>query len=152
MSDHHDPIIRHANPEDGFDHGEPNTRSIWGFTIASILTLVLVIVALQQYFDKIWSDAVYEKVLAPPSEQLQMLRNRDSWDLGHSMYLDKSSGRVRIPLALAQDLVLKDAAAGKTFYPAKPTVPKKEEPAPAPVPAAPAGAAAMNAPAGEGKK
>jgi hypothetical protein len=52
--------------------------------------------------------------------------------------MDKASGVVRIPVDRAMDLMLQDAAAGKTFYPAKATVPKKEEPVAAPVPGAPA--------------
>ena len=51
--------------------------------MVSIVVLVLVIVALQQYFVKIWSDAVTEKVLTAPDSQLQMVRGRDDWDLTH---------------------------------------------------------------------
>ena len=42
----------------------------------------------QGYFEKIWKEAVYEKVLALPSEQLQDLRNREDWNLTHYMYGD----------------------------------------------------------------
>jgi hypothetical protein len=134
--------IRKADPTEGFDRTEPSSGPIWAFTIASVLVLVVVIWALQQYFDKVWNEAVYEKVLAPPSEELKTVRGRDDWDLSHSMYLDKKSGQVRIPLDRAQDLFLKEVAAGKPFYPGKPTLPKKEEPdtnaAAAPGAAAPA--------------
>ena len=82
---------------------------------------------MQQYFEKIWNDAVYEKVLAAPSQELQDLRNRDDWALTHYSYQDKSKGVVRIPLERAQELFLQEAAQGKTFYPAKPTLPKKDE-------------------------
>lgn len=143
MSEHEQlqPRPKH-DPSEGFDYSEPRSGSIWAFTIISVLVLVVMIGALQQYFDKIWDEAVYEKVQAPPSEQLQSLRNRDTWDLTHYMYLDKKSGQVRIPLEEAQQLFLKEAAAGKPFYPGKPTLPKKEEDQP---PAAP-GAAAPGAP------
>jgi len=51
--------------------------------------------------------------------------------------LTKASGRVRIPIDKAMETFASEAAAGKLFYPAKPTVPKKEEPAAeAPAPAA----------------
>jgi hypothetical protein len=139
--------VGHHDPREGFDHGEPNVKSIWAFTVASILVLVLVIVALQQYFVKIWNDAVTEKVLTAPDAQLQMVRGRDDWDLTHFMYLDKKSGQVRIPVDRATDLFLQEVSAGKPFYPGKPTVPKKEEPAAA-APAAPGtpGAPAAAAP------
>ncbi|HEV1286707.1 MAG TPA: hypothetical protein VNU44_15405 [Bryobacteraceae bacterium] len=126
-----------ADPHEGFDRAEPSVGAIFGFAAGSMILLVLTIFAIQQYFDHIWNQAVYEKVLAPPSEKLREVRGRDDWNLTHYLYMDKATGQVRIPVDQAMELLLKDAAAGKTFYPAKATVPKKEEPA-APVPGAPA--------------
>jgi hypothetical protein len=107
--------------------------------VGSVAVLILVIFAVQGYFEQIYKDAVYERVLSAPSEQLQDVRNRDAWNLSHYMYgdLDKTSKRVRVPIDKAMQMLAEEAAAGKTFYPGKPTVPKKEEPA-APVAAAPA--------------
>ena len=121
--------IGHHDPSEGFDRAEPNVTSIWLFTILSVVSLVVILVALQQYFVKIWSDAVTEKVLTAPDSQLQMVRGRDAWDLTHYMYLDKKAGQIRIPVDRATDLFLQEVAQGKPFYPGKPTVPKKEEPA-----------------------
>jgi hypothetical protein len=134
---HADDVYEHPiephKPREGFDKTEPDARAIWGFTVGSVLALILVIVAVQGYFEQIFQTALYEKVLSAPSGQLQDLRNRDSWNLTHYMYgdLNKSSGRVRIPIDQAMRMFADEAAAGKLFYPAKPTVPKKEEPAPA---------------------
>jgi hypothetical protein len=127
--------IRHADPKEGFDHTEPQSKAILFFGIGSVALLILTIVALQQYFDKIWQEAVYEKVLAPPSEQLKDLHYREDWFLTHYSFTDKKSGVVRIPLDQAMDAFVKEAAQGKLFYPAKNTLPKKEEPAAAPAPA-----------------
>jgi hypothetical protein len=135
-----------ADPREGFDRAEPSAGAIVAFAIGSLVLLVLTILAIQQYFDHIWNEAVYEKILAPPSELLREVRGRDDWNLTHYMYMDKPSGQVRIPVDRAMELNLQDAAAGKTFYPAKATVPKKEEPAlAAPAPGAPAGTAATPA-------
>jgi len=151
---HADEVYEHPipphDPKEGFDSTEPNTPAIWLFTILSIVGLVLVIVAVQGYFDQIYKEAVYERVLSAPSEQLQELRNRDAWNLTHYMYgnLDKSTNRVRMPIDKAMQTFAAEAAARKLFYPAKPTPIKKEEPAAA---AAPAGAdAAGGAPAAVG--
>jgi hypothetical protein len=133
--------IEHHEPQEGFDRTEPDSHAVWGFTAGSVAVLILVIFAVQGYFEQIYKEAVYQRVLAVPSEQLQDVRNRDAWNLSHYMYgdLDKNSKRVRIPIDKAMQMLADEAAAGKLFYPAKPTVPKKEEPAtPA---AAPAGAA-----------
>jgi len=133
-----DQEIRHADPKEGFDHTEPASKSIVGFAIGSVLLLILTIVALQQYFDKIWQEAVYEKVLAPPSEQLKDLHYREDWYLTHYSFTDKKTGVVRIPLDQAMDAFAKEAAEGKLFYPAKNTLPKPEEPPAAAAAAAPA--------------
>lgn len=120
-------IRTHHDASEGFDRSDPSIAPIWGFTIGSVLILVVVIFALQQYFEKIWNDALYDKILSAPSAELQDVRNRDAYALTHYSYEDKSKGVVRIPLERAQELVLQDAAQGKTFYPAKPTMPKSPE-------------------------
>ena len=134
--------IPHHDPQEGFDRSEPDSRAIWMFTIGSVVVLVLVIFAVQGYFEQVFQSALYERVLSVPSGQLQDLRNRDQWNLTHYMYgdLSKASGRVRIPIDKAMEMFASEAAAGKLFYPAKPTVPKKEESADAA--AAPAAASA----------
>jgi hypothetical protein len=122
------PIERH-DPSEGYDKTEPNSGAVWAFTVGSVAVLILVIFAVQGYFQDIYQKALYERVLSVPSEQLQDLRNRDQWNLTHYMYgdLSKASGRVRIPIDRAMETFASEAAAGKLFYPAKPTVPKKEE-------------------------
>src|SRR5665213_1141256 len=146
--EHYDHPIEHHDPQEGFDHTEPNTPAIWLFTIASVIGLILVIVAVQGYFDQIWKEAVYDRVLSVPSALLQDVRNRDAWNLTHYMYgnLDKSTNRVRIPIDKAMQIFAAEAAAGKLFYPAKDTAIKVEEPAGAA--AAPAGGSPAGAPAG----
>ncbi len=131
MSDHE---IRHVDPTEGYDKGEPKSGAIAMFAIGSLILLVITIFALQQYFNKIWEEAVYEKVLAPPSEELKQLHYREDWALTHYGYVDAKAGVVRIPLDRATELFMQEAAAGKLFYPAKATAPKKEEP-PAATPA-----------------
>jgi hypothetical protein len=126
------PIAKH-DPKEGFDPSEPNTPAIWAFTIGSVAVLILTIAAVAGYFDSIYQEAVYRKVLSAPSSQLIELRNRDAWNLNHYMYgdLDPKSGRVRIPVERAMAAFAQEAQAGKLFYPGKATPIKKEEPAPA---------------------
>lgn len=125
----------HHDASEGYDHTDPEAPKVWMFTLGSVIILIVTIFALQQYFEKIWNDAVYQKVLAAPNQELMDMRNRDDWNLTHYSYQDKSKGIVRIPLERAQELVLQDAAQGKTFYPAKATLPKKDEDEKSPAPA-----------------
>jgi hypothetical protein len=130
------PIVHH-DPKEGFDPTEPAVGAIFAFTAGSVILLVLVIVALQVYFDQVYYQAVSDKILTAPSEQLQSVRNRDAWNSTHYMYGDmkKESGRIRIPVDQAMAKFAEEAGSGKLFYPAKATPIKKEEGA---QPAAPA--------------
>ena len=133
-----DDQIKHADPKEGFDHAEPAAGAIVGFALGSLILLILMIVAVQMYFDKIWKEAVYEKILAPPSQPLIDLHNRENWNLTHYGYFDKPTGQVRIPVDKAMELFAQEAGAGKLFYPAKGYIPKVE-PVAAAAPAAPTG-------------
>jgi stringent starvation protein B len=127
--DVYDHPIEHHDPKEGFDPSEPAVGAIFAFTAGSVILLVLVIVALQGYFDQVYNQAVSDKILTAPSEQLQSVRNRDAWNATHYMYgdLKKESGRIRIPVEQAMAKFAEEAATGKLFYPAKPTPVKKEE-------------------------
>ena len=138
MTTKYDNEVQHHDPSEGFDHSEPAARKITLFVIISVITLIVTILALQSYFEKIWNEAVYEKVLSVPGEEVGDLRSVSNWRLNHYEYADPSKTRVRIPSDRAKELFLADQAAGKTFYPGKPTEPKPEEPA---TPAAAPGAA-----------
>lgn len=129
MTTKYDHEVEHHDPKEGFDHSEPATRKIMMFVVISVVTLVVTIMALQSYFEKIWNEAVYDKVLSVPGEEVGDLRSLSNWRLNHYEYADPSKTRVRIPFERAKELFLADQAAGKTFYPAKPTEPKPEEPA-----------------------
>ena len=63
------------------------------------------------------------------------MRALSAWRLSHYEYADPTKTAVRMPFERAKELFLAEQAAGKTFYPAKPTEPKPEEPA-TPAPAA----------------
>jgi hypothetical protein len=131
--------VEKHDPKEGFDPTEPAARSIWGFAIGSIVMLVALILAVQSYFDKLWDEAVYEKVLSVPGAEVGDLHNLENWRLTHYEYTDPSKTTVRIPIEEARKAFLEDAKAGKTFYPGKPTEPKPEQPeTPVAAPGAPA--------------
>jgi len=148
MSEHPSPYdheVQHHDPSEGFDRSEPQVAAIAAFTIGSVVLLILVILSVQAYFNKIWEQAVHDKILVPPSELLIGLHNREDWNLTHYGYMDKPTGVVRLPLARATELVTQEVAAGKPFYPGKPTAPKKDD-GPTITPVVPAAGAAGPAP------
>jgi hypothetical protein len=129
MTTKYDHEVAHHDPKEGFDHTELAASKIAAFVIVSVITLVVTILALQAYFDKVWNEAVYEKVLAVPGEEVGQMRALSTWRLNHYEYTDPTKSSVRMPFDRAKELFLAEQAAGKTFYPAKPTEPKPEEPA-----------------------
>ena len=92
--------------------------------------LVLVIVAVQGYFEQIYKEAVYERVLTVPSELLQDVRNRDAWNLSHYMYgdLDKSSEPRAHTDRQGHADVRRGSGCGQAVLPGQSTAIKKEEP------------------------
>ena len=150
MSEHPSPYeheVQHHDPSEGFDRTDPQVGAIAAFTIGSAVLLILVILAVQAYFNKIWEQAVHDKILVPPSGQLLELRNREDWNLAHYGYMDKPTGVVRLPLARATELFTQEVAAGKPFYPGKPSAPKKDDGPTPDVPVATAAAPGGAAPA-----
>src|SRR5260370_41114460 len=121
--------VPHHDPREGFDDTEPDSKSITGCVIASVIVLIVTMFAVQGYFQKYWARLVYERVLSVPGAELADQRNLENWRLTHYEDPDKSKTTVRIPFERSKAMFLKDAAEGKTFYPGKPTEPKPETPA-----------------------
>jgi len=137
----HDPhydheVVKH-DPKEGFDPSEPAATRITLFVIISVVTLVVTIVAVQNYFEGAWNEAVVDKVLTVAPPELKDQRALEAWRMTHYEYTTEAKTQVRLPLDRARELVLQEAAEGKTFYPARPTQPKAEGPPPdaAPAPA-----------------
>lgn len=126
---HYDHEVVKHDPKEGFDPTEPEASRITLFVVISVITLVVTIAALQNYFENVWNAAVTEKVLTVAPPELKDQRALEAWRMTHYEYTTPEKKEVRIPFERARELVLQEAAAGKTFYPAKPTTPKKEEPA-----------------------
>ncbi|MEI9814200.1 MAG: hypothetical protein WDO18_16815 [Acidobacteriota bacterium] len=133
---HYDHEVTKHDPKEGFDPTEPEASRITFFVVISVITLVVVIGALQNYFDVIWNTAVEENVtnVAPP--ELKEQRSLENWRFTHYEYTTDEKKEVRLPLDRAMALVLEEAKQGKTFYPAKSTTPVPETPAPAAGPGA----------------
>ncbi|MFM2124824.1 MAG: hypothetical protein RL328_1275 [Acidobacteriota bacterium] len=129
---HHDThydrdVIKH-DPKEGFDPTEPHTQRIVTFVVGSVVLLLAVIFALQNYFVSEWGSAVEVRVLSAPPPEVRDLRSLENWRLTHYEFTTPEKKQVRLPVDRARELVLSEAKAGKTFYPAKPSTPKPEAP------------------------
>ena len=134
--------------ERGYDVGDVKVGVVALFGLATIVALVIVIFAVEAYYDHVREQQVYQKVLVPVSEQLRDLRAREDLQLHSYKYIDRNNGSVRLPIERAMELFQQEAAADKLFYPAKPTpVAQPQDAAAQPAaPARPAEARSVNAP------
>jgi hypothetical protein len=113
--------------KEGFDRTDPSGPWVIVFTLAIVLTLVLVVLAVDYLFQATLDRMEYEKVLSVDSIQLRDLRSGEAAQLNHYKFVDKDKGVVRLPIERAMTLFAAEAAQGKLFYPAKPTKVKTPE-------------------------
>jgi len=139
--------IAHGDHPLSYDRSEPRANAI-GISMAVTTVLLIVVgIAVQQYYERVYLEHEYNVVLAPDNWALQNLRDKETWELTHYGYFEKEKGTVRIPIEDAMKLVARDAAANAPRYPSTPyRVKTAAELQAAGAPAvAPAGAAAANA-------
>ena len=137
----------------GFDRSEPSGPMVIGFTVAIVITLVLVVLAVDYLFHATLDRKEYEQVLSVDSTLLRDVRTAEAQQLNHYRFVDKQKGAVRLPIERAMSLFAAEAAQGKLFYPGKSSrVKTAEELAAGPDGQAPAAPAAAPAGAGVGTK
>ncbi len=127
-------ILRQLDPEqlkkleqEGFDRTEPSTSMVTVFTIAILVTIVVVVVGVTYLFEATLEKNEIEKVLTRDSVELREIRTREAEQLNHYRYLDREKGVVRLPIDRAMELFAAEAAQGKLFYPARPARVKTAE-------------------------
>lgn len=125
----------------GFDRDEPNGPMVIAFTAAIVVTVVVVVLAVDYLYQASYEQNVYQSVLAPESQELKEIRTREAEQLNHYRYADADKKTVRLPIDRAMELFAAEAGAGKLFYPAKSAPVKTAEQLAAAAGAAPGGAA-----------
>ena len=105
----------------GFDRSEPNVRFIAIFGAGTLVLLVVAVVALQYYYDRVLEEQVFVKVQEPVAQNLVDLRAREDEELHSYRYLDREKGAVRLPIERAMELLASESAQGKLKYPQRPS-------------------------------
>jgi hypothetical protein len=142
----------------------PKNSMILAMVIGTVASLIVVLLAIIQFFDIEVRKEVDEKVLSQTSSQLRDLRAMEQNHLTRYAWVDQKAGVVRLPADRAVELVLRDwdkrpsglvkveepgaAPAAPAPAGAAPSAPAPAGAAPAPAGAAPAPAGAAPAPAG----
>ena len=134
----------------GFDRQDPQALVIALFAIASVVALVLVMLAVQIFYQHGRDQQIYEKVLLPVSQDLLDLRAREDSSLQSYGYSNKEKTQIRVPIDRAMALIVKEYADGKLQYSTKPTPVKPLMPVAAPTPGT-SGAPVQSTPNAVGK-
>jgi hypothetical protein len=87
---------------------KPPTLLYGTIAIAAILMVVLGAIALAQYASFAMQDELDRKVLTRPNPELLRLRDREELRLTTYQWIDQKTGLVRIPVARALELVLRE--------------------------------------------
>ena len=101
----------------GFDRSEPNVRLIAIFGAGTLVLLVVAVLALQYYYDRVLEEQVFVKVQEPVSQTLVDLRAREDEALHSYRYVDREKGTIRLPIERAMELLASESAQGKLKYP-----------------------------------
>jgi len=101
----------------GFDRSEPNVRLIAIFGAGTLVLLVVAVLALQYYYDRVLEEQVFVKIQEPVSQTLVDVRAREDEALHSYRYLDREKGTIRLPIERAMELLASESAQGKLKYP-----------------------------------
>jgi len=95
----------------GFETTEPRSGAIALVGAGIVILLVLIIVGVEAYYDRVRDQQIFVKQLQPVSEDFKALRAREDTDLNSYRYIDRAKGSVRLPINRAMDLLVEEAHA-----------------------------------------
>jgi hypothetical protein len=110
-------IVPHGDHPLSYDHAEPKFKALAAYMAVTVVLLVVIGIGIQAYYELIYTNEEYTRVISQPNWALRDLRNTEQWELTHYGYVDKAKGTVRIPIDQAMQLVAQDAAQNKLPYP-----------------------------------
>lgn len=138
MSDHLEQSVAASHHGDvGYDHAEPSGKPLFLLTAVAAITVVVLVAGVTVFFNHVEEDAVYDKVLVPPSDSLTALHERENKQLYTYQFIDRAKGAVQLPIDRAMELVIQESGEGKLPFPQKstPVVPDAAAAPPAATPA-----------------
>ena len=98
-----------SEESEGYEKRDINLKKIISITIAMFILLVVILVALTQYFVTFKEQQVYKSVLQPESKELRELRAREDEILNSYKVIDKEKGIYQIPIIRAMELVAEES-------------------------------------------
>lgn len=99
-----------------YDHTEPKSSAIFIFGGATVFLLILVTIGITFYYDSTRESLISSEVLTVESDQLKALRAMEDRDLHSYAFIDKNTGKVRLPIDRAMQLVAEESAQNRLKY------------------------------------
>src|SRR5262249_59979556 len=90
------------------EYDSPKNSMILAMVIGTVISLVVVVLGIAQFFDMSVRDEIESKVLSQPSSALRDLRASEQAHLSRYAWVDQKAGIVRLPLDRAVELTLRD--------------------------------------------
>jgi hypothetical protein len=147
MADHGD--FREEFPDEhphSYDHTEPRGSLLLILIGITAILLILTGIGIQYYYETLREQEVQQRVLMPENVQLRDLRAKEDQELHTYGYTDKATGKVRIPIERAMQMVAQEAKENRVKWPTNPyPVKTAAELAAGPAVSQPGAAAANNA-------
>jgi len=95
--------------EPGYDRSEASAGKLLLFGGAIVVLIAIIVIVVSEVFVAEKDRMVHELSLAPESVELRELRARETKELNSYKVLDSTSGRYRIPIDRAMELIADEA-------------------------------------------
>ena len=93
----------------GYESEDASTTKIIIVGIISALLLIVILIALKQYFQAATEKQVYEAVLKPESVALRELRVKENETLNSYKIIDAQNGVYQIPIDSAMQILARES-------------------------------------------
>jgi hypothetical protein len=110
-------VVPHGDHPLSYDHAEPRYKSVAAFMAVTVVLLIAIGIGIQAYYELIYTNEEYTRVISQPNWVLEDLRKKEQWELSHYGVVDKTKGTVRVPIDQAMQLLVQDSAQNKLPYP-----------------------------------
>ena len=106
--------MAHPHPEhpSGYEKQDASVRNVTIIAVVGVLLLIVSAVLLDDYFVHTREQQVYELSLQPVSADLKQLRSTEEKLLNSYALIDSTTGRYRIPVYRAMELVAAESTEG----------------------------------------
>ena len=95
--------------DSGYEKKDINLNKIFLTGVIAVVTVIIIIVFILDYFTAVKEELVYKQVLQPASAQLRELRARENEELNSYKLLDPRKGIYRVPIDRAMELIADEA-------------------------------------------